>query len=82
MPPSVAKKEYRTFSLGLVENRMWKYSQEGDVLGFFFHLTYVESKQQNNQAGANYFQCLIWILLKNLFTDLDILSMSAVFCIL
>ena len=79
MPPSVAKNEYRTFSLGLVENRMWKYSQEGDVLGFFFHLTYVESKQQNNQAGANYFQCLIWILLKNLFTDLDILSMSAVF---
>ena len=47
--------------------------------GFFFHLTYVEPKQQNNQTGANYFQCLIWILLKNLFTDLDILSMSAVF---
>ena len=38
MPPSVAKKEYGTFSLGLVENRMWKYSQEGNVLGFFFPL--------------------------------------------
>ena len=34
---------------------------------------------EHNQAGANYFQRLIWILLKNLFTDLDILSLSAVF---
>ena len=68
------------FSLGLVEGRMWKYSQEGGVwVFFFFHLTHVEPKQQNNQAAANYFQHLIWILFKNLFTDLDILSMSAVF---
>ena len=39
---------------------MGKYSQEG----FFFLLTYVEPKHQSNshnQAGANDFQCLIWI---------------------
>ena len=38
---------------------MQKYSQGG-----FFHLTYVEPKRQSdehNQAGANDFQCLIWI---------------------
>ena len=38
---------------------MWKYGQEG-----FFLLTYVEPKHQSdehNQAGANDFQCLIWI---------------------
>ena len=42
-----------------VENRMWKYGQEG-----FFHLTYVEPKHQSdshNQAGADDFQSLIWI---------------------
>ena len=39
---------------------MQKYSQEG-----FFHQTYVEPRHQSdshNQAGANDFQCLIWIL--------------------
>ena len=38
---------------------MQKYSQES-----FFRLTYVEPKHQrdeHNQAGANDFQCLIWI---------------------
>ena len=47
------------FHYFLVENRMRKYGQEG-----FFHLTYVEPKHQSNshnQAGANDFQCLIWI---------------------
>ena len=42
-----------------VENRMQKYGQEG-----FFCLTYMEPKHQcdeHNQAGANDFQCLIWI---------------------
>ena len=42
-----------------VENRMWKYGQEG-----FLRLTYVEPKHQSNshnQAGANDFQPLIWI---------------------
>ena len=42
-----------------LENHMWKYSQEG-----FIRLTYVETKHQsdeNNQGGANDFQCLIWI---------------------
>ena len=37
---------------------MWKYGQG------FFRLTYVEPKHQSdshNQAGANDFQCLIWI---------------------
>ena len=38
---------------------MWKYGQE-----VFFCLTYVEPKHQSgshNRAGANDFQCLIWI---------------------
>ena len=38
---------------------MRKYDQEG-----FFHLTYVEAKHQSDshtQAGANDFQCLIWM---------------------
>ena len=38
---------------------MWKYSQKD-----FSHLTYIEPKHENdehNQAGANDFQCLIWI---------------------
>ena len=38
---------------------MQKYSQEG-----FFHLTYVEPKHRSdeqNQAGVDDFQCLIWI---------------------
>ena len=38
---------------------MRKYGQVG-----FFRLTYVEHKHQSdehNQAGANDFQCLIWI---------------------
>ena len=42
-----------------VENHMQKYGQS------FFRLTYMEPKHQSdshNQAGANDFQCLIWIL--------------------
>ena len=35
---------------------MQKYRQEG-----FFCLTYVEPKNQSDQAGANDFHCLIWI---------------------
>ena len=38
---------------------MWKYGQGG-----FFHLTHVEPKYQSDehdQAGANDFQCSIWI---------------------
>ena len=47
---------------------------------FFFSLnTRGTQTTKHNQAAANYYQHLIWILLKNLFTDLDILSMSAVF---
>ena len=48
---------------------MWKYGPEG-----FFLLTYVESKHQSNEhneAGAKAFSTL----------DLDILSMSAISCV-